>query len=239
MGGSARREPALKRLDDNLIARAAVAAVGFLPIAALALALGGWVSLQVTALWVLLPVWLGMATLAAVRPPWGKVLALVLVAGMTATLFYDLARLALTHFGGLSDGIPNIGRLLLADMNAPTNEAFGLAYLYRYVGDGGGLALAYAMGRRYGVGSGMAYGATICLCLWGTLVVFPTAQALLFPLTAFALFMTMAGHLIFGAVLGGLLARWLPTKAPAPTITLTVTEATSLPVARREAEATI
>lgn len=229
----------MKGLDDNLIARAAVAAVGFMPIAALALALGGWLSLQTTTLLVLLPLWLGMAAIAAFRPPWGKVLALVLVAGMTATLFYDLARLTMTWAGGLHDGIPNIGRLLLADMDAQTSEVFGLAYLYRYVGDGGGLALAYAMGRRYGVRSGMAFGAAICLCLWATLLVFPVAQTLLFPFTPYALCMTMAGHLIFGGVLGGLLARWLPAQAQAPTLTLTVSEATSLPVVRREAEATL
>lgn len=217
----------MKRLDDNLIARAAVAAVGFLPITALALALGGWVSLQVTTLFVLVPAWLAMGAIAAFRPPWGRVLALVLVAGMSATLLYDAARLALTHLGGMTDAIPNIGRLLVGDLNAPSSEVAGLGYLYRYLGDGGGLALAYAMGRRYGVRSGMAFGATICGCLWATLAVMPHAQALLFPLTPYAMFMTMAGHLIFGAVLGGLLARWLPLApaAATPTITLTVTEA--------------
>ena len=227
----------LQRIDDNLIARAAVVGVGFLPIACLALALGGWLSLQLTTLTVLLPAWLAMGAIAAFRPPWGKVLGLVLLAGMSATLVYDVARLALTHAGGLSDGIPNIGRLLLNDMNAPTNEVFGLAYAYRYLGDGGGLALAYAMGRRYGLGSGMAFGAAICGCLWVTLAVFPVAQTLLFPLTPYAMFMTMVGHLIFGGVLGGLLARWLPPAAVLPTITLTVSEAAAMPAARVEAEA--
>lgn len=217
-------------LDDKLLARTAIAGIGFLPIAALALALGGWVALPVMTLAVILPVWAGMAVVAAFRPPWGKVLALVLLAGMSATLIYDVARLALTWAGGLTDGIPNIGRLLVGDMQAPTGEVFGLAYAYRYLGDGGGLALAFAMGRRYGVRNGMAFGAAICLCLWATLALFPVAQQLLFPLTAYGLFVTMTGHLIFGGVLGGLLARWFPAEAQAmPTITLTVTEAAGPP----------
>ena len=228
----------MQHLDDNLYVRAAVVAVGFMPIAALALALGGWLSLQLTTLWLVLPVWLGMAAIAALRPPLGKVLALVLLTGMTATLFYDMARIAMTHLGGLTDGIPNIGRLLMADMDAPTSEVFGLAYLYRYVGDGGGLALAYAMGRRYGVKTGMGFGAAVCVCLWITLAVMPFAQSLLFPLTPYAMVMTMVGHLIYGAVLGGLLARFLPVTV-APVITLTVTEARVMQPARIEAEATV
>lgn len=230
---------------DNWVARGAIAGVGFLPIAALALALGNWASLQDAALWVVIPVWLAIGVVAASRPPWGRILATAVLAGMAATLCYDAARLAMTWSAGMTDGIPNIGRLLLNDMDAPTRDVLGLAYAYRYLGDGGGLALAYAMGRRYSARSGMAFGACVCLCLWATLVLFPQAQALLFPLTPYALVMTMVGHLIYGATLGTLLARWMPAAEDAgeatddrPTLTLTVTEAAA-PPALREAEATL
>jgi hypothetical protein len=230
----------MQRLDDNLKGRLAIAAVGFMPIGALAIAFSGQVSLQTTALGVVVPVWLAVAAIAVARPAWGRLLALALLAGMAATFFYDIARLAMTWAAGLTDGIPNIGRLLIGDMNAPTTEAAALGYFYRYLGDGGGLALAFAMGGMYGVRRGMAFGAFVCTCLWATLLVMPYAQTLLFPLTPYAMAMTMIGHLVYGGVLGGLLARWLPVEAAAPapkTLTLTVTEATALPAVKAEATA--
>lgn len=197
-----------------------------MPVAAIALAFAG-LPLPAIAAGVVVPAWLALAAYATSRPALGRLLLTAVAAGLVATFWYDLARFALAWVGDIPDGIPNIGRLLVGDLGAPTQDVAGLSYLYRYVGDGGGLAIAYAMGRRYGLGSGLAFGALVCCGLWATLLAFPIAQILLFPVTPYGLFMTMTGHLIFGGLLGVLLDRWTrkPPAASLPVITLTVHEA--------------
>lgn len=213
----------LKQLEASIWARLALVGIGFLPIAALALALGGLFPLKLATLIGVLPIWFAAIALASRRPGLIRALGLTVVVGMAATLCYDAARLTMSFASGIPDGIPNIGRLLLSDMNAETADVFGLAYTYRYLGDGGGLALAYAMGRRYSVASGMLFGAAICGCLWITLWVVPVAQALLFPLNALGMTITLTGHLVFGGVLGGLMQRVFPATGRAnPVLVLSV-----------------
>ncbi|MEB3283703.1 MAG: hypothetical protein VKN33_00235 [Candidatus Sericytochromatia bacterium] len=184
-----------------------IAAVGFLPVAALVPSLGGWVPLAWTTLCVTVPAWLLLLWYAGRNTQRLKCVALVILAGMGATLIYDGVRLTLTELGGLRDGIPNIGRMMLGDFQAPLGDVFVLSYFYRYLGDGGGLALAYFAGQRFAVRTGMIFGACVCLCLWATLAVFPIARQMLFPLTPYALMMTMVGHLVFGGILGFSLSR--------------------------------
>jgi hypothetical protein len=62
---------------------------------------------------------------------------------------------------------------------------------------------------RPGTRIGMAYGAAICGCLWGTLLFAPGAQDKLFPLNLLTAAFSMLGHLDFGAVLGYLTRQWL------------------------------
>lgn len=211
----------------TLATRLCIAIIGFMPVAFLALAFAG-VPLPTTAVGVLAPAWLALTVYACSKPELGRLLATAMVAGLVATFWYDVARFGLMGLGGIPDGIPNIGRLLVGDLGAPTQDVLGLGYFYRYIGDGGGLAFAYAMGRRYSLGSGMAFGAFVCSCLWATLVAFPIAQTLLFPFTPFGMFLTMVGHLIFGGLLGVLLARWTRDERPtalSKRLTLTVHEA--------------
>lgn len=198
-----------------------------MPVAVIALPFAG-LSLPATTVGVLVPVWLGLTVYACAKPELGRLLLTAMVAGLIATFWYDLARFGLMWLGGIPDGIPNIGRLLVGDLGAPTRDVVGIGYFYRYIGDGGGLAIAYAMGRRYSLGSGMAFGAFVCCGLWATLVTFPIAQTLLFPFTPYGMFMTMVGHLIFGGLLGVLVARWTRDEhpaAPSKRFTLTVHEA--------------
>ncbi|MEB3327930.1 MAG: hypothetical protein VKQ33_01720 [Candidatus Sericytochromatia bacterium] len=221
--------------------RLLVAGTAMLPIAALVPSIGGWVPLWLTTACITVPAWLALFALGARDPVWRRSLAVVVLCGMLACLIYDGVRLTLTALGGLHDGIPNIGRMLVGDLSAPAPEVFALAYYYRYLGDGGGLAMAFFVGQRYGVRAGLAFGASVCLCLWATLALFPLAQVLLFPLTPYALAMTMVGHLVFGGVLGWLLARVFaagpeaarearaPGSEAVPALTLTVRETAELP----------
>jgi hypothetical protein len=202
----------------NPLARLFIAASGFMPVAALVPALGGWVPLAWSTFCVTVPAWLILLWYAGRDSLRLKSVLLVLSVGMVATLIYDVVRLTLTELGGLRDGIPNIGRMMVGNLEAPQQDVFALAYFYRYLGDGGGLALAYFAAQRFGVKTGMGFGACVCFCLWGTLFAFPIAQQMLFPLTPYALAMTMTGHLVFGGVLGYGLSRSFTDAKKAPTV---------------------
>ena len=81
-----------------------------------------------------------------------------------------------------------------------------VGYTWRYVGNGGGLAVAFfALGLR-GVRAGALYGLAVCTGLLVTLAVSPDGQALLFPLNPATVVMATGGHLIYGTVLGRLAA---------------------------------
>ena len=148
-----------------------------------------------------------LLVLSAIHPAWGRRALLGLVAGIIATGIYDMLRLGLVLAGFWGDPIPGIGRLALADPNA--NAAWG--YVWRFVGNGGGMGMAFAMLPWRGVRSGLLYGTAICLGLLGLLYFFPIAQVHFFPLTPLTAAGAMAGHWVYGAVLGALTARWLPS----------------------------
>jgi hypothetical protein len=72
------------------------------------------------------------------------------------------------------------------------------------------MGIAFAMLPWRGVKLGIAYGTAVCLGLVAILYFFPVAQLHFFALTPPTAAGGMAGHWIYGAVLGWLTARWLP-----------------------------
>src|SRR5205814_4978135 len=85
-------------------------------------------------------------------------------------------------------------------------------YAYRYLYDGGFMAMAFVailalLRYRASWRLGLAFGVIICLCLFGTLLFAPLGQRLAFRLTPATATMALIGHVIYGAVLGGLLNR--------------------------------
>ncbi|MFL6252191.1 MAG: hypothetical protein ACJ75N_17035, partial [Actinomycetes bacterium] len=139
-------------------------------------------------------------------PAWGKRALLGLVAGMIATGIYDVLRIGLMFAGLWADPIPTIGKLALDDSNA----WWMWGYVWRFVGNGGGMGLAFAMLPWRSVRLGIAYGSAICLGLLGLLYFWPVSQQHFFPLTPLTATGAMAGHWVYGAVLGWLTTRWLP-----------------------------
>jgi hypothetical protein len=88
-----------------------------------------------------------------------------------------------------------------------------VGYLWRYVGDGGGigitffvLAAAVGLGRRSRRDIVLAAVAFAVFPVWagliGTVALAPRGQEMLFPLTATTVTLSLIGHLIFGFVLG-------------------------------------
>jgi hypothetical protein len=192
--------------NPSLFPRAVYVAFGFAAITSLGVALAGLVPLPYGFHYVVIPGFAIMILLGIRYPAWGKRALLGLLAGMIATGVYDLLRIGLMFAGLWGDPIPSIGRLALNDPN--TQWYWG--YVWRFIGNGGGMGVAFAMLPWRGVKLGIAYGTAVCLGLVALLYFFPVAQLHFFALTPPTAAGGMAGHWVYGAVLGGLTARWLP-----------------------------
>ena len=179
-----------------------IAAAGLAPISVLCGSLIGLIPLRISAPIVVLPVALA-AVFAGIRAPgWGRLAAIGLGSGAAATAAYDVLRLTLVQVGVFVDFIPEIGVLLGA-----TDAAAPLGYFWRFVGNGGGLGVAFLMLPWRGVLPGMLYGTAVCFCLFATVGLFPGAAEVLFELSPATVAGALAGHWIYGAVLGALTAR--------------------------------
>jgi hypothetical protein len=180
--------------------------LGFVAITALAFAYAEALPLPYGMRFVVLPAAGVLLLLSARYPSWGRRALLGWVAGVIATGIYDLLRLGLVEAGLWGDPIPGIGRLALSDPDA----SYLWGYVWRFAGNGGGMGIAYAMLPWRGVRSGILYGTAIVSGLVALLAIWPIAQVHFFPLTPATAAGGVAGHWIYGAVLGWLTARWLP-----------------------------
>lgn len=179
-----------------------LAGAGFVPVSLIAASCFGIFGLRDMALHILLPVLVLTAVcLARWRPARGIVVQ-GLFAGIVATALYDLFRFGFLWLGLMEgDPIPHIGQAL------GLQPAWLAGYVWRYLGNGTGLAMAFiALGFR-GVRGGALYGLFVCAGLLVTLLVSPLGQELLFPLNATSIVMATGGHLIYGAALGSLTAH--------------------------------
>jgi hypothetical protein len=190
----------------------AYAAIGFTPIGALALTIAGLWTLSVGALILVAPAALFAIVLGVRSPRQGRYALEGLAAGFLAVLVYDAVRWTFVGLGWWGDFIPNIGGWL----NGTGQPDWLLGYAFRWLGDGGGMGLAFmvmarTLLRRPAGGAavmlGIAYGLAIWICLLITLIVSPEGQTLLFPLSAVTLALSWVGHVVYGAVLGVVLGR--------------------------------
>jgi hypothetical protein len=192
--------------NPSLFPRAIYLAFGFAAITSLGVALTGAVPLPYGFHYAVIPAYAIMALVGLRYPAWGKRALLGLVAGMIATGVYDILRIGLMFAGLWGDPIPSIGRLAT---NNP-NIAWYWGYVWRFLGNGGGMGVAFAMFPRRSVKLGIAFGSAICLGLVGLLYFWPVSQQHFFALTPLTAAGGMAGHWVYGAVLGYLTTRWLP-----------------------------
>ena len=192
--------------NPSVFPRVFYLAFGFAAITSLGAALAGLVPLPYLFHFAVIPAYAIMALIGLRYPAWGKRALLGLLAGMIATGVYDILRIGLMFAGLWGDPIPSIGRLATGDPNI----AWYWGYVWRFVGNGGGMGVAFAMLPWRGVKLGIVYGTAVCLGLVALLYFFPVAQLHFFALTPPTAAGGMAGHWVYGAVLGGLTARWLP-----------------------------
>jgi hypothetical protein len=135
-----------------------------------------------------------------------------LMAGMVACIVYDGARLFAVHVLGLmGDFIPVMGSFVTGEPDTTGSAAVG--YIWRYVGDAGGLGVAFfvvafALGidRWKSVYAVLASVAFAVFPTWAglmaTVALLPRGEEMMFPLNPATIIITLVGHLIFGFVLG-------------------------------------
>lgn len=180
--------------------------VGYAPIGALCIALLGVVPLHVGSVLLVLPALIVGVGLGWRERAWGRMALLGLAAGILATGVYDVLRLGLVWLGLWEDFIPEIGRMALG--SDEVHPMWG--YVWRFLGNGGGMGLAFAVLPWRGVLAGLAYATLICCCLFLTILVSPDAGERLFSLSPVTMAGALAGHWIYGGVLGWLTATWIP-----------------------------
>jgi hypothetical protein len=189
-----------------LFPRLIFVALGYAAITSLAAAYAEAVPLPITASLVVFPAVATVVLTGMRNPVWGRRALVGWLSGILATIIYDVLRLALVKVGLWGDPIPTIGRLALNDPHA--NFVWG--YVWRFLGNGGGMGMAFAMLPWRGIRWGVIYGTMICSGLFALLFFVPVAQTHFFPLTPLTSVGAMAGHWVYGAVLGRLTSWWLP-----------------------------
>ena len=179
-------------------------AIGFSPITALAIAIIGILPLPVTTLLIVLPATLLGIGLALRFPAYGKLALKGLLIGLIAVFLYDCMRVPFILTGIWGDFIPKIN-MLLFNTSQPN---WVVGYIWRYVGDGGFMGMAFTVAycilkpRVDARIAGVAFGLAIWVCLLGTLILAPHGQQMLFKLTLTTLSLSFLGHLIYGMTLG-------------------------------------
>ncbi len=181
-----------------------VSLAGLAPIMALSAATLEWVPLHLGAIFIILPLTALALSAVSFHRDYGRVALYGLALGLCAVTLYDCFRAPFVLAGIWGDFIPRIGGWVV-DRQRPDPV---LGYLYRYLGDGGGLGVTFAVVRSAApiklrcISSGVLYGTLVWLGLIGTVLLSPHGQELLFPITTVTLILSLAGHLIYGAVLG-------------------------------------
>ncbi|GAA4746048.1 hypothetical protein [Actinomycetospora chibensis] len=193
--------------------------VAALPLLAILAHVFGIAPMNVTAGLLVVPLTL-VTLLLGVFSPAGEERLLLAGAmwGVLATLVYDAVRLDTVYLlGWWGDFIPRVGTWILgsgpaADAGSSVVGAV-VGYLWRYVGDGGGIGVAFfvlvaATGlRRWGERATVAASVTFAVFpVWtglvATVALAPRGQQQMFPLTPATVLLSLVGHLVFGLVLG-------------------------------------
>lgn len=196
----------------SLLRVAVFVVAGASPVLAISVHTFGILSLYDAARFLVLPAAAIAIVLCLLKVPETPVVVQGLLAGLAGVLAYDGARIPFVLAGIWPDFIPQLGSWILGDANG-TNLVVG--YTWRWIGDGGGMAIVFAMGcallswRRHLVVTGVCYGIFVWSGLMGTILLSGSGSELLFPITPVNFVASLAGHLIYGSVLGWTYGRLL------------------------------
>ncbi|MFZ2173928.1 MAG: hypothetical protein WAW17_07825 [Rhodococcus sp. (in: high G+C Gram-positive bacteria)] len=184
-----------------------------LPLLAISAQVFGVVPMNTSGALVIIPLAAVLAVLCVFAPhPIDRIVGHGLGWGMFACLAYDVFRLDTVYLLDLwGDFIPKMGTWLHSGSDTRTGAIVG--YLWRYIGDGGGIGIAFflialALGlqhlsRRTVVLTSVAFAVfPVWAGLIATVALSPSGEQAMFPLTPTTLALSLIGHLIFGLVLG-------------------------------------
>ncbi|MFE0172316.1 hypothetical protein ACFWZ2_08345 [Streptomyces sp. NPDC059002] len=221
--------PQHRRPTTNWTRVGVLMAAGALPVAAIPLYILGALPMSWAALLVI-PLLAAKTVLIKRGSAEGRLAGHGMVAGLAAVTAYDGLRIPVAY---LTDAWPDFIPRLGGWITESDSGNVPVGYLWRYIGDGGGIAVAFfvfcgvlmnfrpSLVRRHPVLLSLGYGVFIWLGLLATVVLLPRGTEFLFVPTAEIIVLSLLGHLIYGAVLGLFLSRIVRRmdKAERPDIT--------------------
>ena len=207
------------------VAAAMMFGIGFAPIAALALSLMGILTLPVATLLLVIPALVIAMGLSCYELRYGRLMLHGFVMGIVAVTCYDGVRIPFIMAGWMNDFIPSIGGMLVGD----GSRHAVLGYLWRYLGNGGGMGMAFVcafavlkqllaehhqtrLTPRVTKHIALGVGCLVWVCLIVTLKISPGGEDQLFVITPASLLLSWIGHLVFGYTLGCLVSRFRPEE---------------------------
>lgn len=199
-------------------------AAGAMPVLSIPLAVMGVSSMTTQALYLVIPLSLLTVGLILQDSPESAWAFKGLVAGLAAVTAYDAVRIPMVLTDVWPDFIPHLGGWVLGT----EQDNLFVGYLWRYLGDGGGIGMAFfvfcgmvASVRPSWITAqpmllSIGYGIFIWSGLCATVVLIPNGSKMLFAMSPMNFFLSLLGHLIYGAVLGLFLSRMIhPALGPA------------------------
>lgn len=178
---------------------------GLLPVTSIALHCSGFLPLETALLFVIMPAIAGAFITNILNRELLRRVFYGWLSGIIAVAFYDLVRIPFIY-AGWDDFIPHIASWL----TGKNDHAYLISYSWRYIGNGGGLGIVFFLlanyfdWKKYVVSCGVSFGLVVFAGLLGLLFFFPQSQELMFEVTPIAFFGGLAGHIVYGYVLGKL-----------------------------------
>lgn len=197
-------------ISQDTMLRVLFVMIGMAPIMALCGSIFNIVPLHVSFRFLVLPAYALAVVTALLYWNVGKIALLGMVSGIIAVFLYDLTRWPWVVTGLWGDFIPTIG----AWMFDKQDNGWMWGYVWRYLGNGGGMGMAFFVGVKLvepwmsRQQAGTLFGVSIFGCLLGTLFIAPEGMDKLFVPTVLSFTMGLIGHIVYGSVLGYLGLRW-------------------------------
>jgi hypothetical protein len=202
------------------VSRAGLTRVGLhlllaaLPLLAISAHVFGLITMNWSAALLVVPLATAIVALSIFAPhPEERVILHGFLWGMLACALYDVFRLDTVYMlGWWADFIPTMGTWIVGDGASKTAGAW-VGYLWRYLGDGGGIGVTFFVGAAFVglhrrppkqvVGAAVAFAVfPVWAGLIATVWLAPRGQSMMFPLTPVTVTLSLIGHLIFGLILG-------------------------------------
>ncbi|WP_433800196.1 hypothetical protein [Actinomycetospora sp. CA-084318] len=185
-----------------------------LPLLAISAHVFGLITMNWSAALLVIPLATTILALSIFDPhPEDRVILHGFVWGIVACALYDVFRLDTVYMlGWWADFIPTMGTWIVGPGASTTTGAW-VGYLWRYLGDGGGIGVTFfvlaaflGLHRRP---AGVVVAASVAFAVFpvwagliGTVWLAPRGQTMMFPLTPVTITLSLIGHLIFGLIMG-------------------------------------